>query len=57
MRTWWRELRAELAYLVGVTWLSARMVRLPPGQVQEKLAVLEARRQRHSAGSALGRDL
>ena len=57
MRTWWRELRAELAYLIGVTWLSARMVRLSPGQLQEKLAVLEARRQRRSAGSALGRDL
>lgn len=53
MRGWWRELRAEFAYLIGVTWLSARMVRLSPGQVQEKLAVLEARRQRR----ALGRDL
>jgi hypothetical protein len=50
VRAWWRELRAELAYLIGVTWLSARMVRLSPEQVQEKLAVLEARRLR-GAGS------
>ena len=57
MRAWWRELRAELAYLIGVTWLSARTVRLSPGQVQEELAVLEARRRRRSAGSAQGRDL
>ena len=55
MRAWWRELRAELTYLIGVTWLSARTVRLSPGQVQEELAVLEARRRRRS--SALGRDL
>ena len=35
MRAWWRELRAELAYLIGVTWLSARMVRLPRASAGE----------------------
>lgn len=50
MRAWWRELRAELAYLVGVTWLEGRMVRLPPEQVSEELAALEVRREARAEG-------
>jgi hypothetical protein len=48
VRAWWRELRAELAYLAGVTWLEARMVRLSPGQVSGELAAMEARRRLRS---------
>lgn len=40
----WRRLHAELAYLLGITWLEGRMVALTPEQVQARLAVLEARR-------------
>jgi hypothetical protein len=45
-----KRLHAELAYLVGVTWLNARMVALPPAEVRERLAMLEARRARRLAG-------
>jgi hypothetical protein len=39
-----RRLYAELAFLTGVTWLEARMVRLTPEQVDAELDRLEARR-------------
>lgn len=45
MRAWWRALRAELAYLIGVTWLNGRMAGLSPDEVHERLDELEARRR------------
>lgn len=51
MRAWWRELRAELAFLIGVTRLEARRARMPSWQVRDELAWLEARR-REAKGQA-----
>jgi hypothetical protein len=39
-----RHLHAELAFLAGVTWLEARMVRLTAEETGAELDALEARR-------------
>jgi hypothetical protein len=53
VRAWWRALRAELAYLIGVTWLNGRMAGLSPEEVHARLDELEARRDAARGGDTI----